>query len=551
MNLGHRGELWRYLRKWIPISVLVGIFAGIGAIVFQVALDLVFHASYESASLPWYLLLLIPAVGGLLAGLIISRFAPETAGSGTDHVLDSIHHHGGKLRPRTVPVKIVSSALTIGTGGSAGNEGPISQISGGIASAIGTKLHLSRSDMRVLVISGMAAGWSAVFRAPLGSAIFALEVPYMNDMEGEAAVPAIVASVSSYLVFTPFAGSDPIFSSLISELDLSLSLLALILLLGAVIGIIGIAFVTLMKKVRKLFAASGLPLPLAAFIGGLAVGAIGLCYPDVLGLGEGSIQEIITGSSLTLAFLAALLIAKMLATSMTVGSGGSGGIFFPSLMIGGLVGGCMALAFGLHPFTLFVLVGMGSMMAGVSKTPIAAAVLMTEMVGGFIILIPLMLASVISYLVSGRHSLYDNQVMKGKLGLDFTTLGEVKIDSIMVRDVVTMSKDTTIAQAKARVVDNPHHIYPVVDGTKVVGTVARARILECSDAKLCISDIMSRELNKITSGTPASSAFELMSSERLYSVIIVDNETGERLVGLVTRMDVLSAIEHMDDVHLA
>ena len=167
--------------------------------------------SYNSFSLPWYLVLFIPAIGGLLAGIIIMRWAPETAGSGLDHIIDAVHHHGGKVRARIVPVKIAASALTIGSGGSSGNEGPISQISGGIASFVGTKLHFSRSDMRILVITGMAAGWSAVFRAPLGSAIFAIEVPYKNDLESNAAIPSIISSVTSYLVFIPFGGAGPLF----------------------------------------------------------------------------------------------------------------------------------------------------------------------------------------------------------------------------------------------------------------------------------------------------------------------------------------------------
>ncbi len=542
-------ELGTYLRKWVPISIIVGVLAGLGAVIFQFLLNAVWNLSYDSYAFPWYLVLCIPAIGGLLAGVLMSKWAPETAGSGTDHVIDSVHHHGGKIRGRVVPVKILASSLTIGSGGSSGNEGPISQISGGIASFVGSKLHLSRSEMRILVITGMAAGWSAVFRAPLGSAIFAIEVPYKNDMESNAVIPSIISSVTSYLIFIPFGGAGPIFYSNLPNITITAELLMMMLALGAIIGAIGIMFVLLMRKMRNIFQRWSVPLPVSTFMGGLSVGVIGLAYPQVLGLGEGTIQLILEGTLISVTFLVGLLLAKMVATSLTVGSGGSGGIFFPSLIIGGAVGGILANIFNLQPYPLFVLVGMGAMMAGVSKTPIAAAVLVTEMVGGFIVLIPLMVASTVSYVVTGKYSLFESQVTSSRMGVDFSTLGEIEIKDVMSKDPVHINSDAPWDEVLNTIKEHAHHLYPVVKEGCLIGVITRASVLKDEDKEVILSEIIQTEFHSICASSSAADAFEIMASEKVSTIIVVDSEDHLKLLGIVTRIDIFDAMEHMDESH--
>ena len=544
-------DLGIYLRKWVPISIAVGVLAGLGALVFQSLLELIWKISYDSLSMPWYAIVLLPAAGGLLAGLIMMLWAPETAGSGTDHIIDSIHHHGGKVRARIVPVKIVASALTIGSGGSSGNEGPISQISGGIASFVGTRLRLSRSEMRILVVAGMAGGWSAVFRAPLGSAIFAIEVPYKNDFEGGAVIPSIISSVTSYLVFVPFGGAGPLFSSSLPDVAMTAPLLAITLLLGAIIGMVGILFVVLMRIATNIFRRSPLPLPAATFLGGLLVGVIGIAYPQVLGLGEGTIQVLLGGAPATLGFLIGLVLAKMVSTSLTVGSGGSGGIFFPSLMIGGGVGGALAVMLNLEPVPLFILVGMGAMMAGVSKTPIAAGVLMTEMVGGFSVLVPLMVAGTVSYLVSGKYSLYESQVTSNRIGVDFSTLGEVSVEKVMTRDPISLDADSLPEQVLAIVNEHPHHLYPVIGGGRLVGVITRESIARGHVRDLRLTDIISSDYHSISEDSSAADAFELMTSKRISTLVVTDSEESSKLTGIITRIDVFDSMEHLDERHHA
>jgi chloride channel protein, CIC family len=188
-------------------------------------------------------------------------------------------------------------------------------------------------------------------------------------------------------------------------------------------------------------------------------------------------------------------------------------------------------------------------MAGVSKTPIAAAVLMTEMVGGFIVLIPLMIASIVSFLVSGKYSLYENQVTSGKLGLDFTTLGEIKLDSVMTKDVVTIDSSSTVSDAMGIVLEHAHHIYPVIDKGKVIGTITREWILASGNGDAKISEFMTRDFHRLVWDSPASSAFEMMTSEKVSTIIIVRSTEDLTLEGLVTRIDILNAMEHLDDKH--
>lgn len=437
-----------YLRKWIPLGIIIGLIGGVGAIAFQLLLDLFWFISYESHDIPSYLLFLVPALGGVLVGLIIQRFAYETKGLGINQVIDAIHHSGGKIRPIVIPVKLVASALTIGMGGSAGREGPIAQIGAGLASLTGTKLKMTRSDLRIFVISGMAAGFSAIFKAPLGAAVFAMEMPYRNDLESNAVIPSIIASVVSYLVYVPLYGLEPVFSFPQMLNILSVEVFPYTILVGIIAGIVGMIFVKLLHTVRDTFDDMAWPLYLKTGAGGLMVGILGLAVPEVLGLGREAIQQMITGPQFSILILVALLVGKMVATSLTIGSGQSGGLFFSALLMGGVVGGLIGTTFGTHLTPALVLVGMGAMMAGVTKTPVSTPIMITEMVGGYFILIPVMIGGAISYVITGDNTLYTSQITRKSFDLDISSLGRVKVEEIMVEDVVTIQKTSSLKEAR-------------------------------------------------------------------------------------------------------
>lgn len=542
-----------YLGKWIPLSILVGIVGGLFSVAFQAMIVLIRDLA-TSTALPWYLIILVPAAGGLVAGLILTAF-PQARGFGNDEVIEAIHHRGGRLDWRLVPSILLASSFTIGSGGSAGRESPASLIGAGIASAIGERVGLSRSDMRIIIIAGTAACFSALFKAPLGCAVFALEIPYKNDIESRAAVPALISSIVGYLMAVSVFGLGPYMdvSDIIYTLDHTA--LAIVAVVGALAGLGGIAFITLFKATRGVFANMGMPFAAKVALGGLLTGVVGLAAPEVLGLGEEAMADMINGGAMALSALALLLVAKMLATSLTVGSGGAGGVFFPSLFIGGTIGALTAAALGLPDAGLYVVVGMGAMMAGVTKTPISAPIMITEIVGGYGVLIPVMIASVLAYVLTGDYSIYQKQLTRRQFRFDISTLGQVRVADMMRTPVIAMRKGMSVIEAVEAAGKEAHYLYPVVDEERriigqVKGEVLR-RIAESAPDAL-VEDIMNRFFQKIPADMEGVNAFERMNSScypQAIRFMVVDPDDGETLVGILSRIDVLEAMEALDEWH--
>jgi len=286
-----------FVRKWVPLSLLVGVCVGLMTVVFQEALNVVGYL-FDPSRLPWYLIFVFPAAGGLLVGLIIPHFAEETAGQGMDEVIHAIHYAGGKIRSIVPPVKVVVSALTISSGGSAGPEGPVGEIGAGTASILGSWLKLKRSDLRTLVIAGAAAGFGAIFKAPLGGALFALETPYKNDLEHSAVIPALISSTTSYLVFVlfPGIGTTPIFGVLTAQPTYDVPHLGLYMLVGLIAGLVAIVLVKVFFWISDAFAGWKIPFVAKTTLGGLACGGLGVAVPGVLGLGYTWDQQLVGGN---------------------------------------------------------------------------------------------------------------------------------------------------------------------------------------------------------------------------------------------------------------
>lgn len=430
-------SLWR----WIKLSVGVGLVVGLAAVAVAWILaegsDLLLNRLGGLAQpVPelrarWWIVLLLPAAGGLVVGLIIWRWAPEVAGAGVDPVIDAYHNQRGRIRRRVPGAKLIATVFTLGTGGSAGREGPMAQIGAGFGSFLATQLNLSARERRLLLLAGAAGGISALFRAPLGAALWSLEVLYKDDFESEGLFPCLVSSVTSYSVFTAVHGPGSLFSVLdASGLPVSFQFDPLQLLFFAALGLacgpLGALWIKWLEITRGVWAALPIPIWSRPALGGLLLGALCIAVPWVFGSGYGWLQDALRGGDdparlLPLgytgaALLAAIAFAKMLATSLTVSSGGSGGVFAPSLFIGGFIGGAFGLT--LHELfpgvvtnpSAFVLVGMGAFYAGISRTPIATIILISEMFGSYDLLVPLMLAQMISTLLLRRFSLYKAQV---------------------------------------------------------------------------------------------------------------------------------------------
>jgi len=359
---------------------------------------------------------LATTLGGLLSGVIVYGLAPEAEGHGTDAVVGAFHRMGGYIRARVPFVKMVASAITIGSGGSAGQEGPIALISAGVGSIYAGLFHRSERHRRLLVLIGMAAGFSAIFRSPIGSAFFAVEVLY-SDMEFEAGalLYVLLAAVIAYALNGAIVGWAPLFRVPDNLSVTHMSDFIAYAVLGLTSGILGGLLPNIFYRARDAFRALPIPPHFKPAIGGLAVGLLGLKLPQILGGGYGWIQEAIDGH-IVFSLLGLLVFAKMIALSLTVSSGGSGGVFAPGLFMGAMWGGFLAHVFHM-PTAAMAVVGMAAVFGGAARVPIATMFMVTEMTNGYDLLVPTALAVIFSFLVQDLvvrtmkyKSLYEQQV---------------------------------------------------------------------------------------------------------------------------------------------
>ncbi len=415
-------------------AVLLGVVGALGAQVFMWLLhwaQAIFlgFAQYHPPGLPeeggvlkeiigphglWYIPI-ITTIGGLISGLLVYSFAPEAEGHGTDTAVKAYHFAGGFIRARVSPLKAVASAITIGSGGAAGREGPTALISAGIGSIYATVFRRPEEERRLLVLMGMAAGLAAIFRSPVGTAFFAIEVLYAGmEFEAFALLYVMLASIVAYTINGLFVGFDPLFSVPAMGMP-AFGDYFWYILLGLVAGVVASMLPSIFYYTRDAFHAIPIPPHIKPAIGGLLLGLMALALPQVLGGGYGWIQLAINGN-LALSTMAILIIAKMFAMALTVSSGGSGGVFAPGLYVGAMLGGSMAAFFHL-PAAAFVVVGMAAVFAGAARVPMATLLMVTEMTGGYHLLVAAALAVSISYIVEvlltsklKYKSLYEAQV---------------------------------------------------------------------------------------------------------------------------------------------
>ena len=394
---------YKNVTKLIVLSAIIGVVSGLGAVVFYYLIDLsnnlfmvktgafvpplidettgmvskvnpilttrIFNLN---TGVPWYLAL-IPAIGGLITGLIVYTWAPEAEGHGTDAAIDSFHNKKGKIRLRVPFIKTITSAITIGSGGSAGREGPIAQIGAGFASFLATKLKLSSRERRTMVIAGMGGGIGSIFRAPLGGALFATEALYSEaEFEYEAIIPAIISSIVGYSVFSSIVGWGALFHTP-DFIFRKPAELFFYLVLAVICSGLGYLYVKIFYGMRDNFFKK-LPIPnhLKPALGGLMLGLLALFYPQILGSGYGWVQLAIYGK-MAIGLMLVIALLKIVATSLTISSGGSGGVFAPSLVIGAMLGGAFGgIAHNLFPGiatqpAAYIIVGMAGFFAGVAN----------------------------------------------------------------------------------------------------------------------------------------------------------------------------------------
>jgi CIC family chloride channel protein len=467
----------------------------------------VFSTSHASHVHLW-LLLIIPALGALVAGLV-TRFAPECRGGGGDAAIEAFHHHDGVVRRRVLWVKPIASIATLGSGGSGGREGPTMQIGAALGSTVGRYLKVSPRERRVLMLAGIAAGISAVFRAPLGAALIAIEMLYRDDFESEALIPAVLASVIAYSVAISVFGQSTLFGHL-APFSFRPAHIPLYIILAVVVSAGASLFVGTLRLTRRLTNRLRITAWLKPALGGLALGVFVVLLLHfagplfgradrglgTLGGGYGAAQVAITGADwLPLGWrgveiLLLLALAKIVASSLTIGSGGSAGDFAPALAIGAMLGGAFGLAARIvfddptiQPGA-FALVGMATFYGGIANTPLAALVLVCEMAGSYDLLVPLMLAEGIAFVALRRVSLYPAQVPALRDSpvhkREADPLQRLRCHDVLRRDrpFVTVGPHTSVPALTALVERSPDQdVFPVVDDAGLLCGVVAAEAL--------------------------------------------------------------------------
>jgi H+/Cl- antiporter ClcA len=556
------------------LGVLIGAVAGLGAIVFYEALTFSTHfflgvlAGYRvptpvgegarhasaSAARPWALPL-VAGIGALLGALVVYRFAPEAEGHGTDAAISAVHHNPRGVRFRAVVVKIVASALTIGSGGSGGREGPTGQISAGFGSLLARVLDLEPADGRIAVATGIGSGIGAIFGAPLGGAVLATEILYRDDFEPAALLPCFIASAVSYVVFSSVEGFSPLFGYVSSYHFTDPIQLIWFALIGLLAGLVGLLYAKSFYGMVDLFHRLPWPRWVNPAIGGLLVGSIGIAIPEVLGTGYGWVQDSLGHGLLAIPLWIVLILplARIVATALSIGSGGSGGIFGPGMVIGAFLGASVWRLFEPvfpsmgHSPAPYVIVGMMSCFGGISRAPLAVMLMVAEMTGSLSIITPAMVAVGISWLIvrQGDDTIYRSQLKSRadapaqRLLAGLPLLAAIGTARAMAspRLVLTANRDRTDAMDA---VDRAGLWgAPVVDGNgRFEGTVSRAE-LAASDARRAVGDLADAGAPTVSLNSRLDVALESLTEAPMSWVPVLDGE--RRVVGTLAISDVVRA----------
>jgi CIC family chloride channel protein len=555
-------DLWRdsEMTRGIILIILIGLASGLGAVLFRWMVSgftTLFFDGGETAFgfLGKYYVIILPALGGLVVGLLVYFLAREAKGHGVPEVMLAVNTHGGRIRSRVAAVKALASAICIGSGGSAGREGPIVQIGASVGSTIGQWFRLPEDWVKLLVACGAAGGISATFNAPIAGIFFALELILRRFTPRNFILVGLSSIIAAAISFV-FWGNTPTFTMIPEYTWSSGWELPLYILLGVVAALIAKGFITALYRSEDLFKAWHFPDYLKPIIGGFAVGLIGFFYPQIFGVGYEGIEVAILGG-FGVGLLIVLCLLKIVATSFTIGSGGSGGVFAPSLFIGAMLG----TAFGMGANTLFPtvvtepgafgLVGMGAVFAAAAHAPITAILILFEMTRDYPIILPLMLAVITSTQIARRlspDSIYTLKlrrkgvkIIEGELDpLQFVTVGEV-----MTSDFPTISTEMPIIELSRKLKKSGHHGFPVTDeegrfyGMVTVSDVEQGLKEEQADLK--VSDIATR--NPITT-YPDQSVHDILSrlgTVDVGRIPVVARDDPLRLLGVLRRHDIIRA----------
>ena len=573
----------------LVLAVVIGGSTGFAAVFFIHLIAVIQNRSYTTISLLFphlgiWSYIFVPVAGALLVGPLIAWFAREAKGHGVPEVMQALVQRGGRIRPRVAIVKILASALCIGTGGSAGREGPIVQVGSALGSLMGQLLHLSDERIKNLVSCGAAAGIAATFNAPIAGVAFAIEV-LMSELQVRMFGNVVIASVSAAVVSQMFLGDRPAFSVPSYTLH-SPEALVFYLLLGLVSALVGIMFIRMLAWFEDIFDDWKFPLALKPAVGAFLLGLLGVIYmylpgvgfstttefqlgmplieniPRVYGAGFTFIEEALHGE-VNVYLLAMLVFLKPLATSFTLGSGNSGGVFAPSLFTGAMLGGAMGTLFSAWkpelagPTGAYALVGMAAVFAATARAPLTAILIVFEMSNDYSMILPLMVATITAGYLA--HALYPESIYTIKLtrrgirfsqGRDLDIMQSVLVGEVMNTRPVTIGIDEPLVELYRKFQETNLLGFPVVDADKrLVGIVTLQdleNILSRDPANLRslkVRDVAVADPITVYADDPIWTAIQKMAPRDLARLPVVGRDGGNRLLGLISRSDIVRAYD--------
>jgi len=551
----------------IIVAIIIGILAGFSAIGIRAMIEFFSELSFSGdgnlleniMNSPWYVIILAPIIGGLIVGPLIYFFAPEAKGHGVPEVMQAILLKGGNIRPRVAVIKALASAITIGTGGSVGREGPIIQIGSSLGSTVGQFFRVPSKRLKTLVGCGAAAGIAAAFNAPIAGALFAVEIILMDFAVAQFS-PIVISSVMATVISHHFEGDFAAFQVPPYEMGSTLEI-GFYFLLGAVTGLASYLFIKVLYYSEDFFENRvKFPEYFKPVIGGLVIGLIALFYPHVMGVGYDTINIALHGN-MVWKLAAILLFVKIFATSVTLGSGGSGGIFAPSLFMGAMVGAFFGtVVHNLFPDITagpgaYALVAMGGLVAGTTRAPITAIIIVFELTNDYHIILPLMITCIISMILSSklsRESIYTLKLVMR--GIQIKEGTEINImESIFVKDVYTKRFDyinlsDNFSQVVNKVIQGRGRHFPVLDsngiirGVILVDTIKDYLFEKDSLQNLLIAeDIMSTNFDTISLEDNCQTALDKMSKFKFDNLPVTESPESKKIIGVIWRNDIQDA----------
>jgi len=557
---------WSETRLVLIIAVVIGLLGGMGAVVFRLligGLKEIFFGSGKNIlelawSLPWWQRMAIPTVGGLVLAPFIRFFSRETKGHGVPEVMEALVLRAGRINPRTILTRALASAITIASGGSVGREGPIVQIGSAMGSTVGQFLKASETRMRTLVGCGAAAGMAATFNAPLGGALFAVEV-ILGDFGLAQITPIIISSVSATAISRHFLGNHPAFvvppTSIVSYYEFFFYAA-----LGLCAGALAWLYVTVLYGSEDFFERTRVPAWFKPAIGGFMVGLIAIWFPYIYGTGYETI-DLALNSRLPLTILLALVFFKLFATSITIGSGGSGGVFAPALFQGAMLGGFIGALFhlALPEFTAsygsYALAGMGAMIAGTMQAPITVILIIFELTGDYTIILPVMTCSIISTLMAhrllGGQTIYTRKLFRKGIdvyrGRDLNILRGMKVGDVMVQVPETVNENTPLGSLIRIALTDPHPNFIQVDSQgRITGLIPLQKILEVMRDEnlrdiLVAQDIASFEYPVLRVDESLDEVIRKFGESEIEEVPVLDPANERVPIGVLRQNDVIQA----------